>query len=286
MESPAHVRRVIIVVLDGLRPDAIDAFGLSNLRGLIHTGAATLDAQTVAPSLTWPAITSLMTGLHPETHGILADSVHLPRPRARLTPLPDVLARHGYPSSAFMGAIPSLYRGIASRIAKGLGFAEARFAGGNAGEIVGVARSTLRIQRRGLIFLHLPDADRAGHDHGWMSDKYADAARGVDTALGSVLTETRAHADPHTVLVALADHGGGGVRNDHHEDPHPVNATIPLAMAGGAIARVTLDGVGLIDIPPTALWLLGIMPPEEYVGRPLVEAVEPRAFTLPRQPAA
>jgi predicted AlkP superfamily pyrophosphatase or phosphodiesterase len=33
------IRRVIIVVLDGLRPDAIDEFDLSNIRTLMTRGA-------------------------------------------------------------------------------------------------------------------------------------------------------------------------------------------------------------------------------------------------------
>jgi hypothetical protein len=43
------VRRVILVVLDGLRPDALDAFALDHLRRLTALGAFTPHAQTVAP---------------------------------------------------------------------------------------------------------------------------------------------------------------------------------------------------------------------------------------------
>lgn len=286
MQPTSDVRRVIIVVIDGLRPDAIDAFGLDHMRALMRIGAATREACTISPSLTWPAITSLLTGLHPGTHGILADSVHLPRPRVKLRPVPALLLDHGFPSTAFMGAIPSLYRGIASRIAKGLGFAEARFTGANAREIARGARSTLRTQRRGLVFLHLPDADRAGHEHGWMSDAYGAAARESDTALGMLLSDTPALLDPHTVLIVLADHGGGGVRADHHEEAHPLNATIPLALAGAGIRPQPLGSIGLIDVPPTVLWALGIAAPADYPGRALMEAFERPGDVNRRQPAA
>jgi predicted AlkP superfamily pyrophosphatase or phosphodiesterase len=166
------IRRVIIVVLDGLRPDAIEAFELSNIRTLMGSGAWSRDATTVGPSLTAAAMTSLMTGVSPARHGIASDTILIPRTNAGLSPLPDVLAARGYPSSAFMGAVAPIFRGLASRVARRLGFGVSRFAGKGAGEILATARTTLRSQRRGLIVLHWPDADAAGHAHGWMSEPY------------------------------------------------------------------------------------------------------------------
>lgn len=260
------------MVLDGLRPDAIDAFGLEHLRRLAASGASTLRGRTVSPSLTWPALTSLMCGVSPASHGILADSLHLPRPRVPLTPLPEVLQRGGYPSSAFLGAVPPIYRGLAARIAKGLGIAEARFAGGNAHEVLSAARSTLRAQRRGLIFMHWADADRAGHAHGWMSTEYGAAARRLDDALAQLLNATVVHCDPHTLLVALADHGGGGLVAKDHEGDHPLNWTIPIVLAGGAVVPTALDDARLLDIPATIAWCLGVQIPSGYAGRALTEA--------------
>jgi len=52
---PPRFRRVIVVVLDGLRPDAIEAFELANVRRLARLGASALTGRTVQPSLTWPA---------------------------------------------------------------------------------------------------------------------------------------------------------------------------------------------------------------------------------------
>lgn len=285
MRPSADIRRAIVVVLDGLRPDAIAEFDLANLRQLMRCGASSLAATTVTPSLTWPALTSLLCGLPPQTHGIVADSLHVPRPKSQLQPLPELLGTGGYPSAAFMGAIPSLYRGIASRIAKGLGFAEARFTGENAAGVLEAARSTLRTQRRGLIFLHWADADRVGHEHGWMSAAYGDAARRLDSALGTLVSWTGIHADPHTLLVALADHGGGGVDPRHHEETHPLNVTIPLALAGAAVRPQTLQSVSLLDVPPTVAWALRVAPPPAYAGRVLREAFDTRGALDPYESA-
>src|SRR4051812_2292443 len=183
MSISTAICRVIIVVLDGLRPDAIDAYTLSNIRAMALSGASTMSARTVSPSCTWPAMTSLLSGMPPETHGILRDSPHIPRPRTPLEPLPALLSRAGYQSAVFMRALPALYRGTARIIAKRLGFAEARFAGTTAEEVTMAASKNLRGQERGLIVMHWADADQAGESYGWMTPEYGDACRRLDSAV-------------------------------------------------------------------------------------------------------
>ena len=272
MFRSTEIRRVILVVLDGLRPDAIDAFDLGHVRRLMQLGASTMQGQTVSPSLTWPAITSMLTGVTPDVHGILADSVQIPRPRSRLTPLPTVLRNAGFPTSAFVSQVPVLYRGIAGHLARGLGFDEAHFRGKTAMEVLFAARSALWKQRRGLIFTHWADADEAGHEHGWMSREYGLAASRLDEALGALVQMTGLLQDRGTLLVGLADHGGGGIVNNHHDGDHPLNTTIPMLLAGGSVQRTTLQEARLVDVPTTVASALGVAPPPVYRGRALSEA--------------
>jgi len=177
---------------------------------------------------------SLLTGAAPERHGLQGDRFHIPRPRGTLHPLPRVLADHALPTSAFLATMPMLFTGIAHRMAVHLGIQHAQFRGSDCAEILDTAQPTLRDQRRGLIVLHLPDADRAGHASGWMSDAYAVAARRMDATMGRVL-EAIDVDDPATLLIALADHGGGGAVLDHHNSEHPLDTTIPMFLAGGAV---------------------------------------------------
>ena len=273
MPMPTAIRRVIIVVLDGLRPDAIDAFDLSHIRAMALGGASTMSARTVSPSCTWPAMTSLISGIPPETHGILRDSPHVPRPKTTLEPLPALLSRAGYPSAVFMRALPALYRGTARLIARKLGFAEARFAGTTAEEVTMAASKNLRGQERGLIVMHWADADQAGEGHGWMTEEYGDACRRLDSAVGLLMKLTSSSSDPHTLLIALADHGGGGVTVNDHSEEHHLNWTIPLILAGGSVRCTRLDEAHLVEVPATAPWALGLTRPAAYAGRVLAEAI-------------
>lgn len=272
MLANSPVRRVVLVVLDGLRPDAIPRFALPTLSELAGASAFTLLGRTVQPSVTACAMASLLTGAAPDRHGLQSERFHLPRPRGTLHPLPRHLAAHGLPTSAFLAQMPLLFGGIARRIAAHVGVAQARFAGRGALDILSAARQTLREQRRGLILLHWPDADRAGHAHGWMSEPYGNAAWEMDAALGALLRAVDLR-DPETLVIALADHGGGGAVRTHHHSAHPLDTTIPIFLAGGAVRPGELGhGTTLLDVPATICWALGLPQPESYPGRPLLRA--------------
>lgn len=272
MRAGTGVRRVILVVLDGLRPDAIDRFDLVHTRRLMESGASSLCARTVAPSVTTAAITSLLSGVAPAVHGVASDRLFIPKNTAGLVTIPEVLERNGYPSAGFMAEVSPLFRGIAARIGRRLGFGTLRLSGKTAPEIMLAARTTLRTQRRGLVMLHWPDADRAGHSSGWMSGAYEEAARRMDGSLGLLAALTEVETDPNTLLVGLADHGGGGMVSNDHESDHPLDRTIPIFLAGGSVAPMTLGAVSLLDVPATILWALGLDLPPSYQGRVLQEA--------------
>lgn len=268
----APATRVIAIVLDGLRPDAIPLYDLPMLGRLVRQGAATLHGTTVAPSVTAAAMTSLLTGATPERHGMRTDRFRLPVPAGPLHPMPRVLADHGIPARAWMASIPRAYRSLAGRLAPLVGFESVRFHGDGALEILEAARGMLRYRHRGLFFFHWPDADRAGHASGWPSPAYARAARALDDALARLDDISGASSDPETLLVLLADHGGGGrTRRDHNSD-HPRDRSIPIVLLGGAVRPCELHGAHLLDVPATILHALGVPRPSSYSGRPLVEA--------------
>jgi len=271
MRPVAAVQRVIVVVLDGLRPDAIERFDLRHIKRLMASGAHSYTATTVSPSLTAAAMTSLMSGVAPARHGILSDKLFIPR-AAGLTPLPEVLSKGSFPSSAFMADVAPIFRIFASRVGRRLGLNMLRTSGKTAPEILLAARTTLRTQRRGLILLHWPDADHAGHDHGWMSDEYAEGCARLDDALGMLAAVADVAHDPQTILIALADHGGGGTDLKDHESDHALDRTIPLVIAGRDVVAIELAAPTLVDVPASIVWALGLEVPASYEGRVLGEA--------------
>lgn len=272
MPALQGVSRVIVVVLDGLRPDAITRFALPHLGALLDTTAHTLAGRTVEPSTTASALTSLFTGVAPSVHGIRNEHGFLPSLGKRLTLLPKVLAAHRLPMRGYMRSLPFGFRAIGSTIAARLGV-RARFAGNDAAGILEAARHDLSTTSRGVLYLHWPDADLAGHAHGWMSSGYARATERIDQAVGHLVGETGVLDDPTSAIVFLADHGGGGAVVNDHDSTHPHDLTIPIIIGGGRVVPGRLpSGSSPLDVCATIPWVLGVTPPASWHGRPLREA--------------
>ncbi len=282
MPALQGVSRVIVVVLDGLRPDAIVRFALPHLGELLDTTAHTLAGRTVQPSTTASALTSLFTGVAPSIHGIRDEHGFLPSLGKRLTLLPKVLAAHQLPMRGYMRSLPFGFRTIGSTIAARLGV-RARFAGHDAAGILEAARRDLATTRRGVLYLHWPDADIAGHAHGWMSSGYARATERIDQAVGHLVGETGVLDDPTSAIVFLADHGGGGAVLNDHDSAHPHDLTIPIVIGGGRVVPGRLpSGSSPLDVCATIPWMLGVAPPPAWQGRPLREAFAAAPPATPR----
>lgn len=272
MLAPAGISRVVVVVLDGLRADVVPLYQLPELGALAAAGAATFTAQTVRPSVTISALTSLLTGVSPAVHGMVTDRIGLPRHPARLTPLSRVLESVGVPTFGYRAALPLGFGTLGRQVAAGLG-ADLSFGGRHAAQILDRAMPRLSAAERGFFLLHWPDADDAGHARGWASRHYLHAVERYDRAIGRLVRETAVLTDPSSVLIVLADHGGGGrVAHDHNSE-HPLDGRIPLIIAGGQVRRGALAASSsLLDVPATVPWLFGAETPASYQGRILREA--------------
>src|SRR4029079_12138294 len=63
------IRRVLIISIDGLRPDLLLRADTPVIRKLMNDGCYTFWARTTAASMTLPSHTSMLTGVTPEVHG-------------------------------------------------------------------------------------------------------------------------------------------------------------------------------------------------------------------------
>jgi len=88
---------LVVIVLDTLRRDAMDAETTPNLDALARRGARYAQAWSVAP-WTVPSHASMFTGLLPGEHGANSRSPRLP---AELTTIAEVLRDDGYETAAF-----------------------------------------------------------------------------------------------------------------------------------------------------------------------------------------
>jgi hypothetical protein len=270
--APPIARRVVVLVLDGLRADLIGDPRFPNLTMLRDSSAYTTDATTVLPSVTAVAMTSLLSGVGPAMHGVNSDRFRVPTPAVPLTTVPQVVTAAGMASTGVVRQVPWMLRPLAKRIVGALGLTTAHFASANAHSLLAAALPAVRAQRDGFIIIHWPDCDAIGHTTGWMSPAYIAAVARMDDALGALRRELafRLH---DTLLIALADHGGGGRVATHHDSAHPLDCTIPIFLEGAGVVRGALpQGLTILDVPATALWALGLPIPDAYAGTPIRDA--------------
>lgn len=267
--------RVILVSIDGLRPDAITRSDAPAIGALMREGAYSLNARTTTPSKTLPAHASMLSGVEASAHGITWNDYDWGREDPDLVTVFSMADAAGMPVAAFFAK--SKLRQLVHD--------------GDTGHLVGPSRwSPFRWDddrtadevadfladghRPGLLVIHIAATDRAGHEHGWMSAEYREAVREVDADVEELVQHADAAfgAGGYT-LILTADHGGLGFS---HDGPDPRNSTVPWITWGRNVRRgVPLRGsIRVTDTAATIAWLLGIEPPCFWTGRALTAAYE------------
>jgi predicted AlkP superfamily pyrophosphatase or phosphodiesterase len=79
-QQPAAGRAAlhIVLVLDGLRPDSINATDTPNLHRLRSEGVDFASSHSVFPTVTRVNATSIASGMYPDRHGIMGNRIFVP----------------------------------------------------------------------------------------------------------------------------------------------------------------------------------------------------------------
>jgi arylsulfatase A-like enzyme len=267
-------RNVVVISVDGLRPDAIDAFNAPTMRRLMREGSYTLSASTITPSKTLPSHTSMLTGEPPEDHHVLwnnvatatADSINVPN-------IFSVARAHGYRTAAFFGKakFQPLQRAGTLDYSQAPGGWFGRWSSERT--VSDVARYLTDVQPN-VLFVHLTDPDASGHRAGWMSEEYGRAVLAADAAVGRLIDlADRAYGAGTYSLILTADHGGHG---HDHGSADPRDVTIPWIAWGQGVkpGMLTAPSIRTMDTASTVLWLLGLSEPTEWAGTAVMDAYE------------
>jgi predicted AlkP superfamily pyrophosphatase or phosphodiesterase len=258
MAAAGAERHVVIVTVDGLRPDAITDADTPRLARLLREGASSRDARTTDPSLTLPSHFSMVTGQSPARHGIRTNGT-LSREPAGAT-LFTAMHDAGRRTGLYIGKhkLTALAPRDSADVLTGPGKGDANWDVGASAHLAARFAVNFPRERFALTFLHLREPDEAGHASGWMTPQYRAALAEVDRALAVVLHAIEASGLPTTVFLT-ADHGGEGTDHWTHG---AVDWTVPWVCAGPGIAAATLADVSVIDVGPTAAAVLGVKLPD------------------------
>ena len=86
LATPAIAQKAalhVVLVIDGLRPDSINATDTPNLHRLRTEGVSFANSHAVFPTVTRVNATALGTGSYPERNGIMGNSVYIPAVEAK-----------------------------------------------------------------------------------------------------------------------------------------------------------------------------------------------------------
>ncbi len=270
---PAHL---ILVSFDGARPDLVQQAQMPTLHAMAREGAVTWSARSIVPPLTLPAHTSMLTGLAPEEHGVYWNYWMPAFGTLRAQTIFMLAKSNGLSSSAFSGKDKLAYlfpTGSVERVSFPLTDPQ-DWTGTNvfsARSVAAQAVSWFTQHKPHLMFVHFPDADMAGHFHGWPSPEQFAALAECDAALALLRTGIEKAGGTNSVFLLTADHGGAGLS---HGVDRPQDMTIPWIAWGAGVRRgqVLTAPVTLPDTAATIAWLFGLSLPPNAVGRPVLEA--------------
>ena len=288
-QEPA--RKVILIGIDGVRPDVLAEVDTPHLDGLIAAGAYSDRATTTRPTVSGPAWSSMLTGVWPEKHGVLGNDFA----GNRYAEFPDFLTRIEAVKPELETFVAADWLPIVAADAGGpligdapdhkvvldgyeLGWAEADAA------LVDSAVAALRDGDPDALFVYLGNPDETSHRAFSIGERYRAAIAEADRQVGRLVAAIRARpsqAREDWLVLVSTDHGrrpDGGHGGDTEAErtifllAHGPSV-IPGPIAGAPrIVDVAVTALAHLRIAADAAWgldgsVVALAPPEEGDSR-------------------
>ncbi len=253
------MKKVILISIDGMRPDGFLTCGNEYVNDLMAMSSYTMEGSSCDPSVTLPCHMSMFLSVPPERHGILTNTyTPLVRP---MNGLFEALKASQKKSAMFYGweELRDVSRPGSLEKAD---FIEAYSDENTDGILTDRALAYIKEKSPDFVFLYMVETDeKGGHDVGWMSDTYLHY---ISLAIDNVKRVIEEAGDEYTVIIT-ADHGGHG--RGHGADI-PEDMLIPILFIGEDFEKGrVLQNVSLLEIAPTIAHIMGIPAPREWEGR-------------------
>lgn len=252
------MQKVVLIVVDGMRPDAIEQLEDTFASKFLEESCTCLNAQTVMPSVTLPCHMSLFHSVTPERHGILTNT-YTPQVRP-VKGLCEVLSEAKKRCAAFYNWEPLRDLTRPGSLVHSVFYDETAEAGTDK-KVTEAAIKYIKAEKPDFVFLYLGEADEKGHRYGWMKEAYRQA---VAEAWNCIREISENFGNEYAILVT-ADHGGHG---RIHGMDIPEDMTIPLILH--SISSKKVRCASILDIAPTVTNLLDVEPDNDWEGESLL----------------
>ena len=279
-EAEALTRKVLVIGVDGVRPDVLADVATPNIDALIADGTYADNARTGLPSVSGPGWSSFLNGVWPDKHGVTNNDftgkryeefpdfltrIEQVRPElntfAVVDWLPLVQADDGLPTISDDVNVKHILDGYEH------GWAEADSMSTD------LAVAHLRDADPDALFVYLGNPDETSHQTGSIGEEYRSAIALADREVGRLMDAMRARTDfaqEDWLVIISTDHGR--TEDGGHGGDTPEERTIFLLVSGPSAAKgAPADSTSIVDVSVTALAHLGIAidPAWELDGRPV-----------------
>ncbi|RYD97053.1 MAG: hypothetical protein EOP50_06060 [Sphingobacteriales bacterium] len=250
----------VLILVDGLRPDAVEAAPMPSVLALARNSVYAGTAQSLMPNCTLPCHFSIFHSVVPERHGITSN-VWTPQVRP-VEGLFEVLHAAGKEVGFAYNWEELRDLGRPGSVSKSFFHKMNMDALGSDAVIAEQAAAFLR-SGADFVFCYLGETDEVGHRYGWMSPEYLQAAAHADEGVAHVLEALPAGGS----AIVMADHGGHG---RSHGTNCSEDMTVPLYIHAPQHQANSVSEPSLLDIAPTIATLCGVASPSVWEGRTLV----------------
>lgn len=257
--------KVLLVLVDGMRPDSIPCCGNPAYQKYFEEGAHTYGAQTTFPPITLPAHMSLFHSVKTERHGVwtntfvpmnhpinsLFETISLYKKRSAVfyswQQMGNIWANHNNVSFSWMMNLHNYWKTMNVDVPE-----------------TKACKEHIAEYTPDFVWLYLGMVDEFGHGFGWMSKEYLKCVRKATECIMDIVN----FLPPEYSLIVTADHGG---HERNHGDNIPEDMTIPITCHGPMFGKgKVLSDVNIIDIAPTITDILGISADPDWEGKSLI----------------
>lgn len=205
----AKENKVLIIGIDGVRPDALIIAATPNMDELILNATYSMDAINEGTTSSGPSWSAMLTGVWQEKHGVVDNSFK----GKNYNEYPHFFKRVEDLNSDLHTVSICQWDPINDEIAAS--FADKVINVSSAEVLVSETVNYLATNNADAMFIHFDDVDGAGHGTGYSPNnpKYIKAIEKVDEGIGEVMTGLKArttYTDENWLVIVSTDHGGLG----------------------------------------------------------------------------
>ena len=274
------VKHVVMIGLDGLAGNTVEAADMPTVKMMMEGGAWTLQARSILPSSSACNWASMYMGVGPEMHGYNTwgsrkpDFPSIALGKNGIFPTIFTVLREAYPEMNLAALYEwnvqgDLIDNKAVSYHKHIPMGESRSA-----DITNAYISYLKEHKPEFSMCIFDSPDAEGHGYGWGSEEYMNRLPEIDAYIAQIVEATKeAGIYDETIFMIVSDHGG---INKGHGSISMSEMEAPLVFFGPGVKKgyKIEQPVVRYDTAPTIAYIFGAKCPDVWRGRAMVEIFE------------